>query len=92
MADDTGDNHLQRDDGMIDSTRRPSQFAEDNTPPATPADDIPNNRGAIPPDHPLTDSNIDAQELYDEGLEGATGLADHTDEFDDNEPLILRGE
>jgi hypothetical protein len=50
---------------------QPQPLAEDNDPPAAPADDQP---ASIPPDHPLTDAELDAQEVYDEGVASATDI------------------
>lgn len=44
---------------------------EDNAPPAEPADDISAN---LAPDHPLTDTGIEPDELYQQGLSEAAGV------------------
>jgi hypothetical protein len=68
-----------------DLTTGQHPLPEDNDPPAAPA----TNMGqAIADDHPITDTEIDSQELYDEGLTGATG-ADAQDETNDTEATAL---
>jgi len=46
---------------------------EDNDPPAAPADDI---RSRAPIDSPETDDQLDSDELYQEGVRGATNAED----------------
>ena len=50
-------------------------LSEDNDRPAAPADDL-GFDGALPPDHPITDTDIDEHELYDQGLANSSGAND----------------
>ena len=52
-----------------------------NDPPDAPADDI---RSSSPIDEPSTDDSIDPDELYQEGLSGATNADDEEVELDDD--------
>jgi hypothetical protein len=54
---------------------------EDNDPPGAPADDI---HTIVPIDDPATDDGIDSDELYQEGISGATGADDVKVEVDEN--------
>ena len=67
------DDALEPDDDIFDPTRDEEKLAEDNTSPAAPADDI---KTVAPLDIPSTDSGVDSDELYQEGLKGATNADD----------------
>jgi hypothetical protein len=88
MADT--DNFQQRpgDDDIFDPTRTPDKLGEDGRPPAAPADDIHSN---VPVDGPATDDGIDSDELYQEGMGGATN-ADDEEIGPDREPRPLEPE
>ncbi len=51
----------------------PATDQPDDQSPGAPADD---QSGTIAPDHPLTDSNVDEHQAYDEGVAGAAGGED----------------
>lgn len=65
-----------KDTGLFDPSRDEEKVESDGDTPASPASDVPNHMN---PTDPQTDSDLDAQELYDEGLDGATG-ANETEE------------
>ena len=52
---------------------RLEELAEDNETPFRPADD---NTETIPDDHPQTDTNVQPEEQYDEGVSGAAEVED----------------
>jgi hypothetical protein len=85
MADDaqSADDALEPKDDIFNPKTDAPRLARDYDPPAAPADDTTST--PLPPDHPLSDSSIDAQELYDEGLTGATD-ADAQEEEPDESP------
>ncbi|MEK7152707.1 MAG: hypothetical protein AAB834_02065 [Patescibacteria group bacterium] len=60
---------------MADST----QYRDE---PPKPPDEV--DSGKLPADHPALDSNIDAQELYDEGYSSAADLHTKREEYDDD--------
>ena len=62
--------------------RDEEQLPNDDKPPAAPD---PTNRHHIPPSHPVTDTDIDRDELYGEGLGEATDV-DNREEDSDDEP------
>ena len=64
-----------QDDGMYSPTRDEEILAGDNDPPAAPADDV---HAAGPVDEPETDDQMDSDELYQEGVAGATNADDET--------------
>ena len=74
-ADDALEEERQ-DEEVTNVTNPKPQLPEDNATPAAPADD----NQIIPPDHPVTDTGMDEDELYEEGEGGAANL----DEADDN--------
>lgn len=93
MADDntSADDALQTPGTLFRPGQDEPKLAEDNDPPAAPADDTDDN--PIPDDHPETDSNIDAHELYDEGLTAASEInAAHEGPDDEPRPLNSAGE
>jgi hypothetical protein len=53
---------------------------EDNDRPFQPADNP--NAANVPKDHPITDSNVDLHEQYDEGVSTASGYDDKEDQLD----------
>lgn len=64
------------DQAFQDDTFHPDQvprLAEDGPRPAAPADDV-QAKQPIDPTHPLTDTDVDQHELYDEGLGSADGV------------------
>ena len=84
----SADDALEPPDDIFDVTRDESKLAEDGRPPAAPADDIP---AGAPIDSPATDDGIDSDELYQEGLGGATNATD--EEINpDEEPKPLEPE
>jgi hypothetical protein len=76
MADfDEDDKNNSADDTTI------QPLAEDNDTPAANPDD---QAATLPIDHPSTDSNLDSQEAYDEGLDGAAEAEDPAGRSDDD--------
>lgn len=47
---------------------------DDDDKPFSPPSDVPDD--GVPPDHPSTDSNVQPEEVYDEGLGGAAEASD----------------
>ncbi len=66
----TPDDALQPADDIFSPTRDEEKLAEDNDPPAAPADD--STGTPLPEDHPEFDYDNDAHETYDEGKTGGT--------------------
>jgi hypothetical protein len=62
--------HIDQEPGRLFQPNDQPRAAEDGAPPATPAQDIPRS---TPLDHPSTDTGIEPDELYHEGLDEATG-------------------
>lgn len=60
------------DDELFHSDQVP-RLAEDGATPAAPATDVPANK-QIPRDHPITDTDVDQHEVYDEGLGTLDGV------------------
>jgi hypothetical protein len=80
MDDDNDNDYRQSADDALEPKadifnpiRDESKLAEDGDTPAAPADDIPST---APIDEPATDDGIDSDELYQEGLAGATNAED----------------
>lgn len=72
----TQDEHkdeFERDEAMFHPDQVP-RLAEDGTRSAAPADDIP-GATRVTQDDPLTDSDIDADEAYNEGIAQASGAS-----------------
>lgn len=67
------DDALEPDDDIFDPTRDEEKLPEDNDSPAAPADDI---KSSAPLDVPATDTGIDSDELYQEGLKQASDAND----------------
>jgi hypothetical protein len=91
MDNDTNqseDDALEPQDDIFNPAGNEEKLAEDNDPPAAPADDI---RPAAPIDHPATDDQMDSDELYQEGVAGATN-ADDVAVGPDREPKPLEPE
>jgi len=87
MQDDNDQEYIDSLDDVFEKDREIINgdydgLAEDNDPPAAPADDP---DVSIPKDHQTTDQELDAHELYDEGLPGAA------DDSLDDERDIERG-
>lgn len=76
----SADDALEPDDDIFDPIRDESRLAEDGDSPAAPADDVPYS---APIDEPATDDGIDSDELYQEGIGGATNADD--EEIDPDE-------
>lgn len=70
------------DNGLFNPRRDEPHLAQDYDTPAKPADDT--HSKPIPADHPATDSHIDEQEIYDEGL--ADAAIDNRDETQSEPP------
>ncbi len=79
----SADDALEPQDDSYNPQRDQTHLARDYDPPASPADDT--HSKPLPPDHPLGDSKLDDQELYDEGFTGATDV-DAEEEEPDNSP------
>ena len=76
MDDNTKDEHtdeFQSNDGMFHPDQVP-RLAEDGARPAAAPTDIPGG-GHISVDDPLTDSDMDPDEVYNEGIEQASGAS-----------------
>ena len=84
----SADDALETKEGIFDPTRDESKLAEDGATPAAPADDI---HSATPIDDPATDSAMDSDELYQEGVSGATNADDQVISPDE-EPKPLEPE
>jgi len=67
------DNRLEPEDDIFNPIRDEDKLAEDNDSPAAAADDI-HSTGPI--DEPSTDDQLDSDELYQEGVAGATNADD----------------
>lgn len=88
--DNDNDYRQSADDALepFDQTRDEEKLAEDGDTPAAPADDI---HSDAPIDEPATDSAMDSDELYQEGVSGATN-ADDVEIGPDEEPKPLEPE
>ena len=60
-------------DDIFDPIHDEDKLPEDGASPASPADDI---NSAAPIDEPSTDDGMDSDELYQEGVSGATNADD----------------
>jgi hypothetical protein len=80
------DDALESPDDIFNPNRDEETLPEDNDSPATPASDIPATQ---PIDDPSTDNGIDSDELYQEGLGGATNADDESFDSDDDPPRPL---
>ena len=69
----SADDALEPKDDIFDPGRDEPRLAEDNSSPASPADDT-NSKSPI--DEPATDDQLDSDELYQEGVRGATNADD----------------
>jgi hypothetical protein len=67
----SADDALEPQDDIFNPNIDEERLAEDNDSPAAPAI---HNQHHLPPDHPATDSGIDADELYSEGIGEATDI------------------
>lgn len=67
------DNGLEPEHDIFDPIHDEEKLAEDNDTPAAPADDI---HSTVPIDQPSTDDQLDSDELYQEGVSGATNADD----------------
>lgn len=59
-------------DDMFHPDQTP-RLAEDGPTPAAPADDVPASH-PVDPTHPLTDTDVDQHEVYDEGISAVDGV------------------
>lgn len=88
MNDDTVNSDkdaIDSDDKLFKPQEMP-RLAEDGSPPAQPANDVPGSN--IPADDPHTDSDVDADEAYNEGRGVASGATDKHFESDTIEQVI----
>lgn len=84
------DDWLEPRDDIFNPLTDEDRLDEDNDSPAAPADDI---HSRVPLDDPSTDDGIDSDELYQEGISGATNADDDEIEPDDRpEPVELEHE
>jgi hypothetical protein len=81
MADD----RLESEDDIFDPIHDEEKLAEDNDTPAATADDI---HSTVPLDDPSTDDQLDSDELYQEGVSGATNADDEEIELDEEAKRI----
>jgi len=91
MDDDdqqSADDALEPENDIFDPNLDEEKLPEDNDSPAAPADDI---RSTAPLDDPATDDGVDSDELYQEGIGGATN-ADDESIGPDEEPKPLEPE
>ena len=84
----SADDALEPKDDIFDPIDDETRLAEDGSTPAVPADDI---NSTVPIDDPSTDSALDSDELYQEGVSGATNADDEEIEPDE-EPKPLEPE
>lgn len=84
----SADDALESKDDVFDPTHDEPKLAGDGTTPAAPADDV---HSTAPIDDPATDSAMDSDELYQEGVSGATN-ADDEEIGPDEEPEPLESE
>lgn len=82
MTKQSADDALQPPRDYFDPAQDEPHLAEDNDTPAAPATDT--GSPTIPADDPRTDSRLDSQELYDEGLTSAAGADTSSDDSDDH--------
>ncbi|MEI9914006.1 MAG: hypothetical protein WDN66_03400 [Candidatus Saccharibacteria bacterium] len=78
------DNTLEPEDDIFDPTHDEQKLDEDGASPATPADDI---RSDAPIDEPATDDGMDGDELYQEGVRGATNADDEEIDLDEGQAI-----
>jgi hypothetical protein len=84
----SADDALEPQDDIFSPTLDEDKLSEDNDSPAAPADDI---HSHAPIDDPASDDGVDSDELYQEGLGGATN-ADDEEISPDEEPEPLEPE
>jgi hypothetical protein len=84
---ESADDALEAKDDIFDPNLDTEQMPEDNDSPAAPADDT---NSSAPLDDPASDSGVDSDELYQEGISGATN-ADDEEINPDEEPKPLDG-
>ena len=82
------DDALEPRDDIFDPKHDEQKLDEDSASPATPADDI---RSKAPIDEPATDDGMDSDELYQEGVRGATNADDEEIELDGGEAIKRLG-
>jgi hypothetical protein len=86
---ETEDDALEEDtrpDDIFNPDRDEDKLPEDNDPPAA----SPNPKAdAWIQTHPVTDDNVDRDELYNEGLSESVGLRDTYQDSDDSPPEPL---
>ncbi len=86
MDDDNDENQdAIEQDGMFHPDQVP-RLAEDGAPPAEPAHDVPGSH--VPIDYPTTDTDVDTQESYDEGVGNASGATNTAEDSDRIEKVI----
>lgn len=93
MPDEDEDKNeaLEPPDDIFNPVVDEERLEEDHDPPASPA--RPHlTTPKLPPDHPATDTEIDTQELYDEGLTSATDYDAHEEAPDSDESHPLEPE
>lgn len=73
------DDPLQPADDLFNPSADGEQLPEDGTTPSAPADDVP---AGLPDDHPVTDTDVDAQETYDAGIASAADTPEGSDQQD----------
>jgi hypothetical protein len=78
------DDRLEPEDDIFNPVRDEDKLAEDNDTPAAPADDI---HSTVPIDDPATDDQLDSDELYQEGVSGATNADDEEIDLDQGEEV-----
>lgn len=76
---------FEKDENMFHPDQVP-RLAEDGAPPAESAHDVPGSH--VPIDYPTTDTGVDAQEEYDEGIGNASGATNNVEDSDEIEKAI----
>lgn len=73
LRDDDHKDEFDNNDGMFHPDQVP-RLSEDGARPAAAPTDIPGG-GQLSPDDPLTDSDMDQDEIYNEGIDAASGAS-----------------
>jgi hypothetical protein len=74
----------ENEDGMYHAAQQP-HLAEDGSTPFSPPTDIPGPK--VSSTNPQTDTNIDSDEVYQEGLGSASGVTEQLEDSDWVQPI-----
>jgi hypothetical protein len=80
------DDELEPKDDIYNPELDEQKLLNDYETPFTPANDV---HSHVPIDDPSTDDQLDSDELYQEGIGGATNADDEEVDLDDEEPRPL---